>query len=163
MKWRKLIDERLEEILMVATMAIMVLLILYQVLARNFFGQSLVWGEEVAVFLHIWQIWIGASLGIRYSEHVKISLLTDRLNGKARFTVDLLALLSFFIMAVFLAGVGVQFVVAIFESGQRAPTIDISMGVPYLAIPIAGILMTIRLIQQMHLLFKNREKEVKQS
>lgn len=67
-----------EEIVIVAMFAVMVAVIFVQVIMRKC-GNSLTWSEELGKFLFVWITWLGISLGERKGEHIKITMLTDRL------------------------------------------------------------------------------------
>ena len=58
--------------------ALMVIIIFVQVIMRKA-GNSLSWSEELGKFLFVWISWMGISLGQREGEHIKITMLTDRL------------------------------------------------------------------------------------
>ncbi|WP_054635930.1 TRAP transporter small permease [Thalassobacillus sp. C254] len=98
--------------------------------------------------MHIWQVWMGASLGIRRQEHVRIDVFVNKFPPMARVVMDITALLVWFGFAMFLAIQGTIYINGIFESGQRSPSLEVPMWVPYLAIPLAGLLMGVRLVQQ---------------
>lgn len=69
---------RLEEIILVAMFAAMVLIIFIQVIMRKA-NNSLVWSEELGKFLFVWISWLGISIGQREGEHIKITMLVDKL------------------------------------------------------------------------------------
>lgn len=68
----------IEEIIVVAMFAAMVLIIFIQVIMRKT-NNSLTWSEELGKFLFVWISWLGISIGQREGEHIKITMLTDRL------------------------------------------------------------------------------------
>lgn len=158
MDLKKILDKHVEEFLLVITMVIMVLLIFFQAFSRYFLGFSLSWGSELAIYLHIWQIWLGASLGIRLSEHVRIDVFVNLLKGKVKFVVNVLASSIWFLFALFLAYEGSLYVMELLGSNQTSPTLGIQMGLIYLVIPISGLLMCIRLIQHIYLLYSKEFK-----
>ncbi|GGK34463.1 hypothetical protein GCM10010965_29290 [Caldalkalibacillus thermarum] len=153
-KW---IDEKLEEVLLVTTMVVMVILIFYQVCSRYFFNYSLSWTEEVARYIHIWQVWLGASFAVKKQRHIRVEIFVKKLPGTFKRVVDITALLLWFFLAMVLAYEGTQVVNHIFERGQLSPAIRMPMWLAYLAVPVGGILMSIRLIQQLVSLFRNKQ------
>jgi|SRR5699024_9784050 len=137
-------------------MILIILLVFVQAASRFAFGVSLSWGSELAVYLHILQVWVGASLAVRTGENVRIEVFVNLFSSRIKFLFDLLALLIWFGFALFLAIAGTMFVYEIFESAQRTPTMRILLGIPYLAVPLGGALMTLRLVEQIKNLFNNR-------
>lgn len=158
MDLKKILDKHVEEFFLVITMVIMVLLIFFQSFSRYFLGFSLSWGSELAVYLHIWQIWLGASLGIRLSEHVRIDVFVNLLKGKIKFIVDVFASSIWFLFALFLAYEGSLYVMDLLGNDQTSPTLGIQMGIIYIVIPLSGLLMCIRLIQHIYLLYSKEFK-----
>lgn len=154
MKLTKLLDEKIEEMFLVFTLVIMVVLIFSQAAFRSLSFGSLTWGEELTRYLHIWQIWIGASLAVRKGEHIRVTFFRNIFPEKGRMAIDLLAAVCWFGFALFIAVEGTSFVSGIFDAGQKTPSMGILMGIPYLAIPIGGVLMSIRLIQQIFFIIK---------
>ena len=154
MTLKKLLDEKLEEWFLVATMVVMVVLIFVQVITRYIFENSLSWSEELARYVHIWQIWIGASFAIRKKEHIKVEAFKKLFNEKGQKIIELISLIVWFVLAVFLAVAGTDLVNTMFTRGQDSPAMQMPMWSIYSAIPIGGLLMAIRLVQQIYFLFK---------
>lgn len=159
MTFKKLLDQKLEEWFLVATMVAMVVLIFTQVITRYVFESSLSWSEELARYIHIWQIWIGASFAIRKKEHIKVEAFKNLLNKQGQKIVDLIALVVWFGLAVFLAVAGTDLVTTILSRGQSSPAMQMPMWAIYTAIPLGGLLMSIRLIQQIYFLFRPEKEE----
>lgn len=157
MKVKSLFDKRLEESVLVLTMLAMVLIMFAQATSRYIIGTSFSWGSELAQYLHIWQIWIGASLAIRVQSHVRVDVFIKLFPKKVKKALDFVALLCWFGFAAFLAYEGSNYVIDVLDSSQTSPSLHVPMWIPYLAIPIGGVLMLIRLIQQFFFLFTNQE------
>lgn len=154
MTLKRLLDEKLEEWILAATMVVMVVLIFVQVITRYIFESSLSWSEELARYVHIWQIWIGASLAIRKKEHIKVEAFKKLFKEKGQKIIELISLILWFTLAVFLAVAGTDLVTTMFARGQDSPAMQMPMWAIYSAIPIGGFLMSIRLIQQIYFLLK---------
>lgn len=159
MNLKLLLDKRLEESVLVVTMAVMVLIMFVQSTSRYVTGTSFSWGSELAQYLHIWQIWIGASLAVRVQAHVRVDVFINLLPPKIRRYLNFLGLLCWFFFAGFLAYEGSKYVMEVLATGQTSPSLHVPMWIPYLAIPIGGSLMIIRLIQQLYFLFTNKESQ----
>ncbi len=157
MNVKVLLDRRIEEFILVLTMAIMVLVMFVQSTSRYFIGTSFSWGSEFAQYLHVWQIWIGASLAIRLQSHIRVDVFVKLFPPVIQKILHLLAIISWFVFAAFLAIEGSKYVIDVLTSGQTSPSLHVPMWIPYLAIPIGGILMVIRLFQQMYFLFTGKE------
>lgn len=142
------VARKFEEIVLVGTMVLILLLIFSQALFRYFLGSGLVWGEELARFVHVAQIWLGGSLAIKTGGHIRVTFFRDLFSTKVKKVIDLIATTAFFIFMVFIALKGTEFVLQLVNTGQKAPSMGILMAIPYSVIPLGGALMAIRLVQQ---------------
>jgi len=149
-------DKKIEEVFLVSSLFIMVILMCSQSITRYSFGISFSWGSELAQYLHVWQIWIGASFAVRMQSHIRVDVFINLFPKKIKKYINLLATVAWFVFALFLAYEGTKYVLDIQASGQTSPTLKLSMWIPYLAIPIGGALMCIRLVQQAYLIITDK-------
>ncbi|MDQ0273131.1 TRAP transporter small permease [Cytobacillus purgationiresistens] len=147
-------DRYIEEIFLVLTMVVMVLLIFAQVVGRYVFSAAPSWTEELARYIHIWQVWIGASYAIRLREHIKIEAFTNLFSTFMRKIFETLAIIVWFLLALSLAILGTQLVLSSMKNGQLTPAMQIPMWIPFLAIPLGGAGMSLRLIQQLWIIWR---------
>ena len=68
------------------------------------------WTNEMAQNLLVWLMFVGANLGIYYREHVAVTILPDRLHGRARTVVIYAAQLGFLVFCVYIVISGTYFV-----------------------------------------------------
>lgn len=80
--------DKIEETTLIAMFVVMVSIIFIQVVMRYVFNNSLSWSEELGKFLFVWISWIGISIGHKRKEHIKITLLVDRLPHKVKKTCE---------------------------------------------------------------------------
>ncbi len=130
---------RAEICIVVPAMVVMILVAFGQVMGRYFFNYAPAWCEEMARYLFIWVVFIGAPLGVSAREHMALRVLVDRLPDSRR------AVCNFCIYAVaivFLASLTWQGIAIMIRTiHQVSPTLEISMRWVYAAIPIGSSLM----------------------
>jgi TRAP-type transport system small permease protein len=130
-------------------MAVMTTLVFVNVVTRYVFNFSIIWAEEVSQYLMIWIAYLGAGLALREGRHVALEMLHDRLpeafSRRVRMAVGGLVLA--FLGAVTVLG----FQFAVFVWNQETPVLNISLGIPSLAIPIGSLLFAVHLV----LMFRN--------
>ena len=80
--------DKIEDTCLIAMFAAMVGIIFFQVIMRYVFNNSLSWSEELGKFIFVWLSWIGISIGHRRKEHIKITLLVDKLPYKINKLVE---------------------------------------------------------------------------
>ncbi len=71
--------DRIEDTCLIVMFAAMVGIIFFQVIMRYVFNNSLSWSEEMGKFLFVWISWLGIGIGHRRKEHIKITMLVDKL------------------------------------------------------------------------------------
>lgn len=131
----------IEEVIVVAMFVAMVLIIFVQVIMRKA-GNSLSWSEELGKFLFVWISWLGISIGQREGEHIKITMLTDRLPFRAAQVANILS----DIIVIGICAVTFYYGVTLVISQQNTPYagIKISTSWGYLAVVLGCGLMILR-------------------
>jgi TRAP-type C4-dicarboxylate transport system permease small subunit len=138
-------------------LAIMFVVTLFQVVARVILGISSVWSEELARFLYVCLVFIGAAPLIRDDEHIRVGVLTDRLTGRPQSVMRLVTIvLTIPFIAIMTWGAWTNTVA---NWRTYAPTLDwLSIGYIYLVIWIAGLLMlwylTVNLVRNLRALLR---------
>lgn len=156
MRLKTILNEKLEEFILVISFIILVTLVVLQVFFRFVINLSIGWSEELARYLLIWIAWIAASYAVHKSAHIRVEVVKDLFKSTAKKIIELIVLLISFGFAVFLAVEGTRFVLAIKLTQQVSPSLEVDMWIIYLAVPIGGILMGFRFIQQMIYIFKKQ-------
>ncbi|MFB3818100.1 MAG: TRAP transporter small permease [Candidatus Methylomirabilales bacterium] len=126
-----------------AMMLTMATLVFINVVCRYALNFSIIWAEEISQYLMIWIAFLGAGLALREGRHVALEMLQDRL--PARVSRGLRTAIAALIL-VFLGTVtvlGFQF--AAFVWSQETPVLNISLGIPSLAIPVGTLLFAVHL------------------
>lgn len=138
-----------EEAFLVLTLVAMVVLIFGQVVGRYVFSNAPSWTEEMARYIHIFQVWIGASYAVKLREHIRVEAFVSKFSGLPRKILETISLAIWFGIAVFLAYFGTQLVLNSIANGQVTPAMQMPMWIPFLAVPIGGLGMSLRLLQQL--------------
>jgi len=135
---RQLIDGyyRLLNLLLVVSVAVLVVPVTIQIVSRHTdLIPSWIWTEEMARFLFIWMIMIGAMVGIRDGAHFDVDLwpeLKPRPNALLRVVADLFVL----VLALVFLWYGIRFVQ--FGWNQTSELAELPMGWIFVAWPLAG-------------------------
>ncbi len=135
---------RVTAFFVILLMVAMTVSILVGVFYRYVLNSALTWPEELARYAMVWVTCLGASLALRYGEHVAVEFVVQKLPFGPRrgviFGGRLLILVFLGMMVVFGADM-TQLV-----SHQEAVALEISMSIPNLAIPVGGVLMIYHLL-----------------
>ena len=128
-------------------MALMTLLVFFQIVTRYVFSYSLAWSEELARYLMIWAALLGASPIFKDNQHIRLDLVYGRLPQMVRVWLNLLYEMCQIVFLVMLFKLGLQYV----ESMEimTSTTLRISMRWPTMIIPICSVLMIIFILAHM--------------
>jgi len=135
---RKFIDfyYRLLDVLLIATVAILIVPVSLQIFSRfTALIPSYIWTEEMARFFFIWMIMIGAMVGVRDGAHLDADLwpeLKPRANAMLRMVSNVFVL----VFALVFIWYGIRFVQ--FGWDQNSELAELPMGYIFVAWPLAG-------------------------
>lgn len=149
MKVLKWLDENFEEKMTISLLIITVLLTFLQVVMRYIFKNSLAWSEELARYLFLYLIWIGAAYAVKADAHLRVEILKDKIPEDKKMILEDIIYLIWLGFSIFLFLSSIKLTSSIFGNGQLSPAMRIPMGFPYLSIPIGSGLMSFRLVQKM--------------
>lgn len=121
-------------------LALMFLITFYQILARDVFLISSMWTEELARFLFVWIVFLGAGTLMKDNEHIRISILVERMPpfvGRLIRVISNLLLLSFCVIFLWSSYLNI-----LNNWDFYAPSMDwMRLSYLYLGLFISGILM----------------------
>jgi TRAP-type transport system small permease protein len=124
--------------------ALMVVLVVGNVFCRYVLNASLIWAEELAQYLMVWMVFLGAGLGFRQGRHVAVEMLQDALPGRMGWILRWLVLVISALFLAILVVLGIRY--AAFAAGQETPALQISAAIPYSAVPVGAALFLFHLL-----------------
>ncbi len=131
-------------ILMGIFMGIMSVVIIFQVFSRFFLGFPLPWSEELARFLMIYTVFIGAALALRQQKLISIEVIAENISARARrilkTTANAIGIVFFIIL--FLKGIEVTSQVY----GQVSAAMRLPMSYAYAALPLGAVFLTMNAV-----------------
>jgi C4-dicarboxylate transporter DctQ subunit len=146
--------DRLEEAFMTVALTFMTLLTFVQVVLRYVFETSLVWSLEATTYSFAWLVLVGMSYGVRTNAHIAVDLLTSRLPPRPARAVAVVALgcgLAYCALMIYGSG---QFVNRLMALGTDARDIPLPRWLLTGVMPIAFVLLALRLLQAARPLFR---------
>jgi C4-dicarboxylate transporter, DctQ subunit len=132
--------ERVERIVLVASVLAMAAVAIAGVAARNLLGQSLTFGEELQQALLVWITFVGIAHGAREGRHIRMSALCDRIPPHARRFALATIWASTAALLLLLAVWAVSYMGAVRAVGSVTPALRIPLHVVYAAAP-AGLFL----------------------
>jgi TRAP-type C4-dicarboxylate transport system permease small subunit len=128
---------RLLDILLVATVVIIIIPVTMQIFARfTEFLPRYIWTEEASRFLLVWMVMVGAMIGVREGTHFTVDLFYN-LKGRTKAAMDILAGLAVLVFAMIFVIYGWEFTdTAWFRISELA---ELPLWLIHIAWPIAGV------------------------
>jgi TRAP-type transport system small permease protein len=131
--------QRLTEVVVGLLMAGMAVCVLLGVFYRYVLGDALAWSEEAARYLMIWLSWIGGGLALRRGGHIAVDLVVNALPAMPRRLMLMATQLAAITFLVIVLATAIDLTGRV--SMQSTIALQISMQVPYAAMPVGTALM----------------------
>ena len=127
---------RLLDVLLVVTVAVLIVPVTIQMFSRfTALIPAWIWTEEMARFLFIWMVMLGAMIGVRDGTHFDVDVWPE-LEPRANAMLRIVSMLFVLLFALVFAWWGIKFVM--FGWNQTSELADLPMPFIFLAWPIAG-------------------------
>ncbi|WP_290686596.1 MULTISPECIES: TRAP transporter small permease [unclassified Haematobacter] len=125
-----------------------------QAIARSSFrwinSLKLTWAQEACIYLFVWMAKFGAAYGVRIGIHVGVDLLVNKLEGRNRKIMTIIAMSGGILFTAIVTWIGTKFVWHTYRGGQISADLEIKMWLVYLAVPLGSALMCFRFIQALY-------------
>jgi TRAP-type C4-dicarboxylate transport system permease small subunit len=155
--WRRVTAgyAKLLEILLASCVGILIFPVTLQVISRyTDLIPSYIWTEEMARFLFVWTIMIGAMVGVREAQHFEIDVWPI-LSRRAEATVRIVARLGVLAAAVVFVIAGIEF--TRFAWNRTSELAELPLWLIHVAWPVAGFTWIAfageQIVDELHVLF----------
>lgn len=138
--------DKAEEYVLVGSLVLTVALVFTQVIMRYVFNASLSWSEELTRYIFIWQIWLGASIGLREKKHIRVEVLQSVLRPKTMLILDVLATLIWMAACIYFVYGGTVLVIDLMGKHSVSTALQIPLWTVYAALPFSSLIIVIRQI-----------------
>ncbi len=130
--------DRLVRGVIITAVASMLGIICLQIFCRFVLNDALSWPEEAARFLMVWSLFLAAVYALSHGEHVGLTFFVERLPERARIVIRLILNLAVIAFLLVMVCGGWREAVTLFP--MKTGALRISRAVPYMIIPISGVL-----------------------
>lgn len=134
----------IEEWLLFFLLSTMLAVVFFGVLNRSIIQASIPWSEELARYLMIWGVFVGASLGVKRSVHISVDALVLLMPDKIKPLFSLLAYVVGFVFCAWFFYVGYGFMGQMINMKPLSPALGVPMYYAYAAVPVGFGLMALR-------------------
>lgn len=127
------------EVISTAILAVMTVLVVYQVVTRYVFNAPSAISEILSQYLFVWMIMFGSAYVYGSHEHLTIDIIKDKFSPKVNMIVEIITNVALF---AFIAVVCVYggYLYTVKSAPQVDPQLGISKAVLYSSLPITGVI-----------------------
>ena len=135
------------EALVATSYGVIVVVGFAQVLFRFVFESPLSWSEELVRYVFIWSVFLTAAIGFNLNSHISIDFLTTWYPPRLQRVVALVSWGCVILGVVVVFVLGMQLIQSPSVWLQKSPAMEISMTVPYAAIPVGCVVMMVNILR----------------
>ena len=128
-------------------LATFVCLLFTQIIAREVFGFSFSWIEELSTYMFVWFVYLGASYAAKMGAHNRVTFQFKFLPQRAIDIIEGIADLFWIFFNVYFLYLAYDFVFNKMNKFWKSQTLGVEMKWVYIILPIAFALMTFRVLQ----------------
>ncbi len=152
--------DKTEEILVVVLIGIAAYLTFQEVILRYVFNTGWSGSYEITVMALIWCTFIGASLGVKENIHIGVDVLVVKFGPKTQRILIIVSIALCLLFGIIVAVKGFEFSKFISSRHLLSRDLRIPMEIGYLAIPVGGVLVSLRFIERLVYVLKGESFEI---
>jgi C4-dicarboxylate transporter DctQ subunit len=146
--------DKTEEILVVVLIGLASYLTFQEVVLRYVFNTGWSGSYEITVMALIWCTFIGASLGVKENIHIGVDVLVVKFGPKTQRILILVSIALCLLFGIIVAVKGFEFSKFISSRHLLSRDLRIPMEIGYLAIPVGGVLISLRFVERLVYILK---------
>ena len=158
--WLDKISNKLEKGFLGGAIIFASLLLFVNVVMRYVFLLPIYWAEELARYLMVWMIFIGASQVTKFGGHVAVDIVPRFLSKRANTILTIIVNLICILFCILLAYFSFKQMLRVKVAHQVSPAMELPMWIAYLSIPLGTVLMLIRYVQHICLRLQGKTVEI---
>ena len=141
------IDQNAERWALLVFYVMLVMTMAIEVLRREIFSYSSIWGEEIVRYSFIYLAWIGAAVAVKERAHIRIDVIMHYLGPRPKALMYIFGDIVMFIVAVIALYWSYESVYVSAKFGSVTDGLRISRVWFLMAVPIGFTLIILRLVQ----------------
>ncbi|MCY4320062.1 MAG: TRAP transporter small permease [Alphaproteobacteria bacterium] len=144
-----LLNRNAERLALLLFYSMLVVTMAVEVVRREIFAYSSIWGEEIVRYAFIYLAWIGAASAVRERAHIRIDVLFNYVGPRIKALLYIFGDLVMLAIAVLAVWWSLETVSVSWKFGSVSHGLRVSMVWFLAAVPIGFSLMAFRLIQSL--------------
>lgn len=147
MKFLRNLDQNAERWLLLVFYVMLVLTMAIEVLRREVFSYSSIWGEEVVRYSFIYLAWVGAAVAVKERVHIRIDAIMHYLGPRPKALLYIFGDLVMFVVAIIALYWSFEAVHVSAKFGSVTDGLRVSRVWALMAVPLGFSLLMLRLVQ----------------
>ena len=147
MKFLRNLDQNAERWLLLVFYVMLVLTMAIEVLRREVFSYSSIWGEEVVRYSFIYLAWVGAAVAVKERVHIRIDVIMHYLGPRHKALLYIFGDLVMFVVAIIALYWSFEAVHVSAKFGSVTDGLRVSRVWALMAVPLGFSLLMLRLVQ----------------
>jgi TRAP-type C4-dicarboxylate transport system permease small subunit len=145
----KALDRNAERWALLVFYTLLVVTMAVEVIRREVFSYSSIWGEEIVRYSFIYLAWIGAAAAVRERAHIRIDVLFNYVSPRVKSLLYIFGDLVMLIIAILALWWSFETVAVSWKFGSVSHGLRVSMVWFLMAVPLGFALMLLRLVQSL--------------
>jgi len=133
--------------ILIAIGLVLIALIFVGTVLRYIFGLSIIWSYEISILLLVWSSFLGAAAAVRSKSHVNFDFFVNKIPASSRKWALLLK--DLIVIAFLVVGTWYGYKVVGRTMRQQMQTINLPVGLLYMAIPVGFVPMILFYLQEL--------------
>jgi TRAP-type C4-dicarboxylate transport system permease small subunit len=134
-------------------MAALVVMVFSGVLSRYIFNYSLAWSDELAGLLFVWLTLLGSVAALRRRSHMTIGFFPRLFGPLGQRAIGVYVMAAILLFLLFMVAEGLTLTRA--TLGDKSAVLRLPIGLYYLSLPVAGLLMLPYALRQVWTLWRS--------
>jgi TRAP-type C4-dicarboxylate transport system permease small subunit len=145
----QVLNKNLERWALLVFYTMLVVTMAVEVVRREIFAYSSIWGEEIVRYSFIYLAWIGAASAVRERAHIRIDVIFSYASPRVKAFLYILGDLVMLALAVLAVYWSFETVAVSWKFGSVSHGLRVSMVFFLMAVPIGFSIMILRLVQSL--------------
>lgn len=145
----KALDKNAERWALLVFYTLLVVTMAVEVVRREVFSYSSIWGEEIVRYSFIYLAWIGAAAAVRERGHIRIDVIFNYVSPRMKSVLYIFGDLVMLVIAILAFWWSFETVSVSWKFGSVSHGLRVSMVWFLMAVPVGFGLMMLRLVQSL--------------
>lgn len=147
MKVIKFIDRYLEVIFISVCLCLISVIMLVQIICRNFFSYAINWAEELCRYMFVWCNAVGISYATMKGTHLSLDIIPS-LVPKLKKPLEIISDVVLLVLFIYILPAGMDIIAKMDASGQLSSALRIPIKYVYMGFEVGFVITIFRIIEK---------------